>query len=274
MKKTIEMTFKITVDIECDSVVVKPEPPIEPPEPPIEPEQPVKRIIVDEQFEKSVQDMLKDAPYWVYLTTVHPTDYSDPQVSERIFRQDGGLRMIRKEGDRDVANPHLNGRTELRIVDPEPLNRHYMIHTSILLDDPTLQATFLQVMGKNSGNKTKPILSMDTKGTAVNVRSLHFDKEPIDGWFIREQVATYSDLVGQVNEFHVFYKPSQGTDGYIKVYLNKDKVFEKRGQTYYNSNEYGVMHQYGAYGTDGGTQQQTLRFEQYTWVELEEEGSL
>jgi len=235
----------------------------------------VSNMFIQENYDIPVIDMLKRGPYWVYISPIHPTDYSNSKIPPRIFLESSGLRMKRLDGDRDQANPNLNARTELRINRNEPLEKHYMIHCRILFDDPGLQATFLQVMGKNTSGKTKPIFSLDTKGTAVNLRNLHFAPEPTDGHFIRERIATYSDLVGKENEFYIFYCPSRSeNDGYIKVFLNGVNVIEKRQRTYYSNQTWGVAHQYGIYGTDGGTQYQTLRFGLYEWAELTEEGSL
>lgn len=220
-------------------------------------------IIYDEQFNDSLETMLREHKYWVYMVNVHPSNYLKyednlVEIRKRIKKDEGGLRIERLSGDKDVFDSSLNARTELVPGIRVPYNDHYHLYTSVYFDDEVLNSTFLQILGKDNNNKTKPLLTLDTRAGNMHVRTHDFSKDP-SGYFERFVLANYKeDLYRKTIEFDVFFYPDT-TSGYFKVFMNQKLVFERLDSPTYWSKKNGKLQlQYGCYGTDGSYNYETV----------------
>ena len=227
-------------------------------------------IIYNEQFETGVEEMLKNHDYWVYATQIHPSQYIRrpnelSEVLKRVQKDDkyNGLRITRLEGDTDVGNPQLNPRTELVPGFRVPYRERYHVHIEVYFDDSILNSTFLQIMGKDNNNKTKPLITLDTRAGNMNVRTHDFNQNP-DGYFQRHRVANYQeDLYKKTVAYDLFIYPDTSS-GYFKVYMNNRLVFELENKpTYWSRGNGQIQLQYGCYGTDG-----TKNFESLVYQRL------
>jgi hypothetical protein len=220
-------------------------------------------ILYNEHFQDSLVNMLRNNKYYVYCSGIQPIDITNPEIAKRANISNGILSMTRLQGDKDFTNTGLNPRFEFvpfgnngQYYNTES---HMHLTADVFFDDKNLSSTFIQIAGRNDQGQGKPIFVLDTYRSKVNARCRDFKNDAM----VRNLIANYEDVYNKWNKFDIFWYATNKSSGYFYVFLNGIKVFEKIGQTYWNSMKNNMHTTYGLYATENGSHKQTIKFKSY-----------
>ena len=217
---------------------------------------------------KSKEEFLNEE-HWLYAMDVHASNFSEEELDRHTNISSSGIRITRHKGDYDKINRNLNSRCEIVAYPRVPWQGHFTIDFEVELVNSKCTSTFFQLMGKNTQNKTKPLLTLDVHNNTLNARDIDFPKGAgANGWFIRHPIAPYTK---GLYKFNIEIKTSTGEEGLIRVYMNDVLVYEKSGQNYWSRGEGHLQVQYGCYDTEGSREEQQVVYKKLLWRDFDEE---
>lgn len=231
-------------------------------------------VIYDELFTDSLYNILKNNKYDIFLDGVKPKDYLNPKLYERLIITDNHLKMKRLKGDKEPFGiAHLNTRLELVPGVRQSLCPIH-IYSKIKFINRDFQSTFLQIGYIDSNNKTQiPLFTLDTRDTInsynsdsestvinLNARCRFNDKSDL---IRRYKISNYKERIfNTIREFDIFFYPHTD-NGYIRVYMDKELVFERIDTKTCFTNDGHYKLQYGLYATDYTLKQNEIEFYRY-----------
>lgn len=234
--------------------------------------QPKENIIYEETFDTDLVEMLKTHNYWIFGYGMKATEYNSPELFKRVEldRNEGIIEIKRLKDDKDFTGTgNYNSRMELVPGYRGPWEDTYHLEAIIKFPSREMNATFIQLMGRNDQNKGKPIVVLDTFKGNVNARYRDFEMEYQKNreWMLRHPIASYNDVYNKWVKIDLYCKVSRKNDGFIKVYMNNKLVFDRKASTYWKTSNGDIKTQYGVYSTSGDLTQSII-YTYFKWSKV------